>query len=87
MPTDDPWKVPEPDFPDSGEGGEKLRFMLNYAVLAQSGHNTQPWPFRVEDNEVDIYSDMTLEMAYPLRVLAEKIRPESRMSSKAGKSG
>ena len=31
---EDPWKVSEEEFPRSGESEEKLRFMLNYAVLA-----------------------------------------------------
>ena len=39
---EDPWKVSEEDFPRSGESEEKLRFMLNYAVLVPSGHNTRP---------------------------------------------
>jgi nitroreductase len=43
----DPWKVTEGDFPRSGDVEEKLRFLLNYAVLAPSVHNTQPWLFRV----------------------------------------
>src|SRR5215203_7299801 len=55
----DPWKVSDDIFPRSGEGEEKLRFLLNYAVLAPSGHNTQPWLFRVRNGEVDLYADRT----------------------------
>ena len=43
MPFDTPWHVPEEVYPAAGTSEEKLRFMLNYAVLAPSGHNTQPW--------------------------------------------
>jgi hypothetical protein len=57
--VEDPWKVSEEDFPKSGESEEKLRFLLNYAVLAPSGHNTQPWLFRVRANEVELYADRT----------------------------
>ena len=32
---------------------------MNYAVLAPSGHNTQPWLFRVGNGEVDLYADRT----------------------------
>jgi nitroreductase len=32
---------------------------LNYAVLAPSWHNTQPWLFRVRANEVKLYADRT----------------------------
>jgi nitroreductase len=55
----DPWKVSDDIFPRSGEAEEKLRFLLNYAVLAPSGHNTQPWLFRVRNGEVDLYADRT----------------------------
>ena len=55
----DPWKVAEGDFPKSGDAEEKLRFLLNYAVLAPSGHNTQPWLFIVSDDEVELYADRT----------------------------
>ena len=33
--------------------------MLNYAVLAPSGHNTQPWLFSVSDGEVELRADRT----------------------------
>jgi nitroreductase len=57
--VEDPWKVSQKDFPRSGEAEEMLRFMLNYAVLAPSGHNTQPWLFGVSDGEVEIRADRT----------------------------
>ena len=56
---DDPWKVSEGEFPKSGDAEEKLHFLLNYAVLAPSGHNTQPWLFKVRANEVELYADRT----------------------------
>jgi len=34
MPYGEPWHVSEDDYPAAGEPEEKLRFMLNYAVLA-----------------------------------------------------
>jgi nitroreductase len=55
----DPWKVSVEGFPGSGDTEEKLRFLLNYAVLAPSGHNTQPWLFRVRGDEVELYADRT----------------------------
>lgn len=57
--VEDPWKVPEDAFPKSGESEEKVRFFLNYAVLAPSSHNTQPWLFRVRGGEVKLYADRT----------------------------
>jgi len=59
MPYDEPWHVSEEDYPAAGESEEKLRFMLNYAVLAPSGHNTQPWLFSVSDGEVELRADRT----------------------------
>jgi hypothetical protein len=39
----DPWKVSDDVFPRSGEAEEKLRFLLNYAVLAPL-RDTTPSP-------------------------------------------
>jgi nitroreductase len=43
--------------PTSGDAGEKLRLLLRYAILAPSGHNTQPWLFRMRDQAVELYAD------------------------------
>jgi nitroreductase len=58
----DPWKVSSEYFPRSGQAEEMLCFLLNYAVLAPSGHNTQPWLFRVGEDEVQLYADRTREL-------------------------
>ncbi|HSQ61533.1 MAG TPA: nitroreductase [Acidobacteriota bacterium] len=55
----DPWRVREEDFPSIGPSASKLRFLLQYAVLAPSGHNTQPWLFRIVGDHVDVYADRT----------------------------
>lgn len=39
------WHVKADDFPDTGSDLDKLKFFARYAVLAPSGHNTQPWRF------------------------------------------
>jgi nitroreductase len=39
-------------FPSAASTSEKLRFLLAYAVLAPSGHNSQPWLFRLGEEEV-----------------------------------
>ncbi len=51
------WEVNEDEFPRRGSPAEKLRFLLRYAVLAPSNHNTQPWLFRVRGNCVELYAD------------------------------
>lgn len=59
MTIEDPWTISETAYPAAGTTEEQLRFMLNYAVLAPSGHNTQPWLFRVEDDAVELRADRT----------------------------
>lgn len=53
------WTVEENAFPRDGSDAEKLRFLLNYAVLAPSSHNAQPWRFLCSENEVALYADRT----------------------------
>src|SRR5918911_1973883 len=38
---------------------KKFNFLLRYAVLAPSGHNTQPWLFKIagSNNTIEIYAD------------------------------
>lgn len=36
---------------------EKLRFLLGYAILAPSTFNTQPWRFRLKENELMVFAD------------------------------
>ena len=63
MHLDDSWHISEEGFPVQGGPEEKLRYMLNYAVLAPSGHNTQPWLFRLSRDEVELYADRTRGLA------------------------
>jgi len=55
----DPWQISEGSLPNRGTQSEKLRFILNYAVLAPSSHNSQPWLFKINENGVDLYADRT----------------------------
>lgn len=59
MRPDDPWATDEADFPKTASVDERLRFLIAYAVLAPSGHNTQPWLFRIEDGVVEMFADRT----------------------------
>ncbi len=36
---------------------EALRSALDYAILAPSSHNTQPWLFKVKDSSIELYAD------------------------------
>jgi hypothetical protein len=54
-----PWQISEGTFPKAGSASEKLRFLLNYAILAPSSHNSQPWLFRIVDDGIELYADRT----------------------------
>jgi len=54
-----PWDIHEEDFPLEGSSSEKLSFLLRYAILAPSTHNTQPWKFAAGSETVDILIDRT----------------------------
>lgn len=41
-------------FPKNGTLKRQIKFLLNYAILAPSGHNSQPWTFILTDNSVEI---------------------------------
>ncbi len=41
----------------------QLKFLVNYAVLAPSVHNTQPWLFRVLDHTIEIYANRSRALA------------------------
>lgn len=41
---------------------DRIRFLLKFAILAPSTHNTQPWLLRIEDNSCKIYYDPRLQL-------------------------
>lgn len=53
------WNISETDFPAKDSSHEKLKFMLHYAILAPSNHNTHPWLFKIVDNVLELYADRT----------------------------
>ncbi len=53
------WDVKESDYPANGSSEEKLQFLLSYAILAPSSHNSQPWKFNVSEDEIRLYADKT----------------------------
>lgn len=54
-----PWTVSEAEYPRDGDAEDQLRSLVRYAILAPSGHNTQPWRFRIEGETLEIYADRT----------------------------
>lgn len=53
----EPWSIKESDFPHNGSSEERAAFLLNYAILAPSIYNTQPWRFYVSPDEILILAD------------------------------
>lgn len=51
------WGIEADDFPSTASITEQTRFLLQYAILAPSSHNSQPWQFQVSDNEVRVSAD------------------------------
>lgn len=58
-PTLDAWTLSALDLPDFATWAGKLKFLLRYAILAPSTHNTQPWLFHIRGDELDLYADRT----------------------------
>lgn len=58
------WNVKEENFPRKGDIQEQLRFLIHYAVLAPSSHNTQPWRFQVSGNTIVIFPDYRRALSY-----------------------
>ncbi len=57
--SDDQWQRPDSDFPLNGTLEERIGFLIEYATLAPSGHNTQPWLFATGPDWVDVLADRT----------------------------
>jgi nitroreductase len=52
-----PWAIDSEAFPTNGYASDQLDFLLNYAILAPSSHNTQPWLFRINAMDVELFAD------------------------------
>ena len=59
LPSEMAWSIDPDAFPCSGSAREQLAFLVRYAVLAPSGHNTQPWRFVLSDTHVDVVADLS----------------------------
>jgi len=59
----DEWALDPAAFPVNASGDEQLRAALPWAVLAPSGHNTQPWLFTVRPGLVDVLADRSRRLS------------------------
>jgi hypothetical protein len=53
------WDIAEPSLPEDASAEVRLLAAVDYAVLAPSGHNTQPWRFTVGDGTLELWADRT----------------------------
>lgn len=58
-PPTTPWSFDDDDFYELESPREQIEFLLRYAVLAPSGHNQQPWSFRITPHGVEVFADAT----------------------------
>lgn len=59
-----PWKISSDDFPVKGSDLDKLKFFARYAVLAPSGHNTQPWRFSTDKDALLLGAERGRHLPY-----------------------
>lgn len=52
------WDIKIEDFSSLSTDVERLRFLVGFAVLAPSSHNSQPWKFSVKNNSIFVSADM-----------------------------
>ncbi|PAK51655.1 twin-arginine translocation signal domain-containing protein [Paenibacillus sp. 7541] len=52
-----PWNVDVAFEPDLAEKDPVK--LVQYAILAANAHNTQPWLFRVQDNRIELFADLS----------------------------
>jgi nitroreductase len=52
-----PWQINELNCPCDGDPVQRLKFLLRYAILAPSSHNTQPWRFSVAEDRILVFVD------------------------------
>jgi hypothetical protein len=52
-----PWSLSADEFPDRSYASDQLEFLLKYAILAPSTLNTQPWLFRINMMDVELFAD------------------------------
>lgn len=53
------WNISPDGFPAEAAWQERLKFLVRYAILAPSSHNTEPWQFRVREYQIDVLLDFS----------------------------
>lgn len=60
----EPWSIDDSDFYELENRRDEMEFLLRYAVLAPSGHNTQPWMFAIVPEGIEVYADYTRRLPH-----------------------
>lgn len=55
--NNNPRNAIQTEFPEEGSFEQIALFLLQYAVLAPSSHNTQPWKFEIENQSIRLFAD------------------------------
>lgn len=55
-------KINEANFPLTGTLEDQYRFLLQYAILAPSTFNTQPWQFALTESGIAVFADYSRRM-------------------------
>ena len=71
------WNVKASEFPATGKTLEKVRYALRYAILAPSSHNTQPWHFVINGDELLVCADRTRSLPNIDPVESSVARPQN----------
>ncbi len=56
------WDIQAKNFPKNGSIEDKIRFLIGYGILAPSTHNTQPWLFEINSNQLTINPNIELKL-------------------------
>ncbi len=59
----DPWLIDESEFYEIDSHHDQMLFLIRYAALAPSSHNSQPWSFRVTRDGVEVFADYSRHIA------------------------
>lgn len=54
--------INDSDFFQLKSSDEKIKFLLRYAILAPSTHNSQPWLFKIKNNGCEIYNNQEIKI-------------------------
>ena len=60
----DPWSIDESAFHGLRTATDQMEFLVRYALLAPSGHNTQPWIFTISDEEIAVHPDYSRRLPH-----------------------